>query len=92
MAKYIKNPEIVNAVQWLKAEDHDSVIGIALSENEGKNVCVECGRPLSAHGIMKDTIFQGKVCPGRWIVTHEDGRTEYLDDATFQARYSLLKE
>ena len=91
MAQYLRNAEVVNAVLWEKVGDHDEVISSSLSASDGKKICARCGLPLSGHGTSKGAIFRTTVCPGRWIVTREDGRIEYLDDATFKARYIEVK-
>lgn len=96
MAKYTKQPEIVDAVQWSKVGDAEgaTIVAHADAEKDGKRLCARCGQPISAHGMRvlgPDRFFNG-VCPGMWIITREDGRIEYLDDATFQARYTIVKE
>lgn len=92
MAQYTKNPEVVEAVRWNKSGDHDDISSLSVSTAKGKELCNSCGKPWSAHGMrelghdMHDT-----VCPGKWVITHEDGRIEYMDDAAFQARYTVVK-
>lgn len=95
MAKYLKNQEMVDAVQWSKTGDHEKIKTFSdkISTEKGKEICNACSSAMSNHGCRElDGGHYDVVCPGRWIITHEDGCIEYLDDATFQARYSLLKE
>lgn len=95
MAKYTKKQEIVEAVRWSKAGDHEKIDDIKekVPKEKGDEICNSCGLPISAHGIRNlDPWHYDMVCPGRWIVTREDGQIEYLDDETFQARYTTVKE
>lgn len=94
MAKYTRNTETVEAARWSKIGDHAAITALSvISDEKGKEICTSCGRPMSAHGMRDlDGHQYDTICPGRWIITHEDGRTEYLDDATFQARYTMTAE
>lgn len=93
MAKFTKNPEVVEAVKWSKIDDHADINMLSISVSKGKELCASCGQPLSAHGMRCIGVSMSDwICPGRWIITHEDNQIEYLDDTTFQARYSPLKE
>jgi len=90
--KYQRSLEIVDAVPWTKVGDHADITALSVSSEGGKKPCSICGQPLSAHGIRDAGGLHDTICPGKWIITREDGRIEYLDDATFQARYTALKE
>jgi len=95
MANYTKKQEVVDAVQWLKTGDHPKIDSIAtkISAEKGEETCNSCGLPISVHGIQDlDGRLFNTICPGSWIITREDGRFEYLNDATFRARYSVAKE
>jgi hypothetical protein len=95
MAKYSKKQEVVDAVQWSKIRDHEKIEDIAqkVTKERGDEICNSCGLPMSAHGIRNlDPWHYDMVCPGRWVITREDGRIEYLDDATFQKRYTVVPE
>lgn len=91
MAFYIKKAEVVEASQWTKVGDLEIIE--TLSRSDAKALCPTCGMPLQDHG--EHVLARGwqtvKICPGMWIVKREDGRVEYLDDATFKARYEGVK-
>lgn len=93
MAKYQKNTETVEAAQWSKVGDHAAITVLSVSsEAKGKEICTSCGRPMSAHGMRDlDGRLYDTICPGRWIITHEDGRIEYLDDAAFQKMFTAVE-
>lgn len=94
MAKYTRNTETVEAAQWSKVGDHAAITVLSLSsEAKGKEICTSCGQPMSAHGVrVLGGGLHDLICPGHWIMTRKDGRLQYLDDLTFQDRYTLLKE
>jgi len=92
VAKYVKNPEVVEAVRWIKVGDHPDITAAKVSESKEKDICPLCGFPLKSHGSTMETVFASTICPGKWIITREDGRIEYLDDATFQKRYTVVPE
>lgn len=91
MSKYFKNQETVDAVMWSKIGDHPDIIKAQVKEEYSKDICSVCGSPLKGHGTTVDRVFRNIICPGKWIITHEDGRIEYLDDAIFKKRYSEIE-
>lgn len=91
MAQYTRNAETIEAVQWSKIGDCSDVT--SLDAKDAKAVCTTCGQLMSAHGSQQvSDDLSNIVCPGKWIITREDGRIEYLDDATFQKRYTVVPE
>lgn len=93
MAKYQKNIETVEAAQWSKVGDHVAITTLSVSsEAVGKKICTSCGQPMSAHGMRDlDGHLCDTICPGRWIITRENGRIEYLDDAAFQKMFTAVE-
>ena len=92
MAKYTKNPEVVEAVRWTKVGDHSDIVAAKVREANKNDLCGSCGMPLKDHGSTQEDVLYTTICPGKWIITREDGRIEYLDDATFQKRYTVVPE
>lgn len=90
--KYSKLPEIVEAVQVSKVTDSDVLAAYDVKASQVGKACPKCGQLWELHLIRPlDTVWYDLICPGTWLITREDGRIEYLDDATFKTRYENIK-
>jgi hypothetical protein len=91
MAKYRKKPVVVEAVQWLKHGDNDSVsryTEIVLDcDNE---VCPICGHVYSEHGLIGTLEGAHIVCPGDWIITGVQGEKYPCKPDIFVKTYELV--
>ncbi len=88
MAKYMKRPETVEAVQWFKFGDAEDVDAYLVGVHSRCCFCNTCRRLMQNHGEMVDPIGLGiAVCPGDWIVTRADGRRFTCKPDIFEATY-----
>lgn len=93
MAKYTKLLEIVEAVQVSKVADSDVLAAYDAKASQVGKACPQCGQAWELHLTRPlGAVWYDLICPGTWLITREDGRIEYLDDATFQKRYTIVPE
>jgi hypothetical protein len=96
MKKYVKRPEIVDAVQWFKDGDHPNVIKNQYKQYKGFP-CTHCCKNLNIHGYIpmqyrKRETEKIVVCPGDWILIDDKGEMSVLDNKTFIGCYQIQKE
>ena len=83
MTKYRKKPAVIEATQWFKIGDHESV-----KPHYSPHACAVCGEPLGvSHGWI-DTLEGGHiVCPGDWIITGVKGEHYPCKPDIFEMTY-----
>lgn len=91
MAKFIRKPVIVEAVQWFKPGDHpddDNLYDYAV-----KIGCVPTGKSyLGNFGIEINSHFI-ELSPGDWILESEEwGYNDVLKDDEFKRKYDPVPE
>lgn len=88
MAKFQKRPVIIDAVQWFKIGDHDSVRAYEADQLNDK--CKYCGCLHNLHGWI-DTLEGGHiVCPGDWIITGVQGEHYPCKPDIFEQTYEVV--
>jgi len=86
MAKYRKKPVVINATQWFKAGDHDSVQ--IFDSRSPSRACEHCGKDLpSEHGWVSTREGGHIACPGDWIITGVKGEHYPCKPDIFEATY-----
>lgn len=99
---YRKRPAQVHAVRWWRNGDHP---GDGPSSREGKivkhyrdqavhvgTVCPYCMEHMLDHGWIEAEIIGYIVCPGDWVVTHDNGETYPVTDDSFQRIYERVPD
>ena len=106
MAKFRKQPKVVDATQWFKNGDHpeDSTHRLpdgSMSEGrivryfrrpdvDGNACCQKCQQPFDQHGWI-DTLEGGHiVCPADWIITGVQGEYYPCKPDIFEATYEAV--
>lgn len=103
MPEYEGPGEKVEAARWFQNGDHPKDEYVAPSINEGKFVrrfrhpkikgtiyCNKCGYMMHDHGWV-DQYGQGVViCPGNWVIEHEDGMVTTMDHERFEKEYTRI--
>lgn len=95
MAKYIKKPIPVEAVQWFKQGDHPNVQVRGNIPDHWCHKCEKCGHYTDEHGDIKTLEGKGgaqEVCPGDWIITGVQGENYPCKPDIFEATYDLVQE
>lgn len=87
MAKYIKRPIPIDAVQWFKQGDSPHVEPIY---GAGDMVGACCGHPSNAHGFIKTLEGTLTICPGSWVATGIKGEHWPIRDDIFRETYVPL--
>lgn len=86
MARYMKKPVLVEAVQWHKMGDHEHVKAYDSWVSPCDTVCKNCGCTSKYHG----QIGCMRVCPSNWVVT-TDRDVKVMDDFDFRAQYEPVE-
>jgi hypothetical protein len=83
MAKYIRKPEVVDAVQWFPGVKHDKVeCPIVQGGRYYEGVFGPCGMVLGVQIIT----------PGEWIIELEDGELMTCSDQCFKDQYIAISD
>lgn len=53
----------------------------------GDTICNQCGAIADVHGWIGQTGHLERVCPGNWVITHEDGIISCCDTEEFELLY-----
>ena len=97
MPRYRKKPVAIEASQWFKCGDHDSVSPYLDRVHHFKDLhsesarsCEKCERAMRYHGWV-DTLEGGHVvCPGDWIITGVRGEHYPCKPDIFAETYELV--
>ena len=100
MAKYRKRPVIVEAVQWNGFYSEPKLDCIEKQEDNDisvSGICAACGMPRIDHGCLPLDRTAGFerlqiVCPGDWIVTHDDQSHSVYKPNVFKEKYDPADE
>jgi len=87
--KFRMKPVVIEATQWFKDGDHPEVAMSTWSHGSCRTVCSECGKSLSAHGIIGCLRDRRLVCPCDWIIT-DRGEHYTCKPNIFETMYELL--
>ncbi len=97
MAKFRKIPVVVEAVQWWKHGDVDTVKlnpQCMLSDDdaaaEGLGVCSHCGSHYTEHGWISTLEGGHIVCSGDWIITGVSGEQYPCKPDIFDLTYEKV--
>lgn len=89
--RYRKKPVVIDAAQWFKLGDHESVERPWSDKSDYR--CEHCLGPWGVHGVIRtleDSQNGGHfVCPGDWIITGVKGERYACKPDIFEATYEL---
>lgn len=92
MAKFRKKPIAVEATQWFKLGDLETIVRRYDDAGRGQIPCQKCHNMLATHGWV-DTLEGGHiVCPGDWIMTGVDGEHYPCKPDIFTKTYEPVPE
>lgn len=91
--KFKKKPIEVEATQWKKHGDHKEVreFNTKFYAHTNDEICKECEKPFSQHGMCKTLEGNHIVCPNDWIITGIKGETYPCKPDIFEQTYDLIK-
>lgn len=95
MAKYVKKPIPIEAIQWNKDGDHTNVKRVYIPQDLDPPACEKCGQPARLHGTIITLEGKGgaqEVCPGDWIITGVQGENYPCKPDIFAATYDQVAE
>ncbi len=91
MGKYRKRPVVVEAVQWFKPGDVESVISMeAPHPLQVVRNCRHCDKPMPEHGRIKTLEGWHIVCPSDWIITGVKNERYPVKDNIFKETYEAV--
>jgi hypothetical protein len=90
MKKLVKN-EVVEIVQWNRLGDHAQVKLMDVSKSKTTPVDKKCGKLWSEHGVLHARDRIEIVCPGEYIVTHDNDTYEKVNEDQLKDKYEDIK-
>ena len=87
MGKYRKKPVVIEAVQWFKHGDVETVRPLDTFPCCMDKPCRECGKPIKEHGLISTLEGDHRVCPGDWIITGVKGEQYPCKPDIFEQTY-----
>jgi hypothetical protein len=91
LAKYLKKPAVIEAVQWLHKGDAPEA-GITPLESDYEWRCSHCGNVASAHGNCPTLEGWHIVCPGDWIIRGIKGEYYPCKPDIFERTYEAVEQ
>ena len=97
MKKYMKKPVVIEAKQWFRYGDHESVTFLAPPFDGPKRddwweLCKKCAEPLASHGWVPTLEGGHIVCPGDWIIKGIQGEFYPCKPGIFKKTYEEVEE
>jgi len=90
--KYRKKPVIIEAKQWFKHGDNDSVKMHNIELDAAMRSCKHCASTIHHHGLIDTLEGCHIVCPGDFIITGVKGEKYPCKPDIFEATYEQVDD